>query len=80
MSRRLLTRKRMKQIQFEKDFREIALGEGSVPITDDLINELVKIGKWNENQLKEYQKAGCVYHPRRQSIFYPPEFGSSEDF
>jgi hypothetical protein len=48
------------------------------PITDELINELVKKG-WSGEDLKRQRNKGGKYSRTRNSIIYPPDFGSSED-
>jgi hypothetical protein len=53
-------------------------GEGLEPITDELINELVKKG-WSGEDLKRQRNKGGKYSRTRNSIIYPPDFGSSED-
>jgi hypothetical protein len=55
------------------------LGDGAEPVTDELINELVDNG-WSEVELRRYQQEGAIYSRPRNSMLYPPEYGSSEDF
>ncbi len=62
-----------------KEFRELFLGDGAEPVTDELINELVDNG-WSEVELRRYQQEGAIYSRPRNSMLYPPEYGSSEDF
>jgi len=71
--------KKKKLNKTSKKFREVFLGEGAESITDDLIKELVNEG-WNESELRSYQQEGAIYSRPRDSILYPPEFGSSEDY
>jgi hypothetical protein len=71
--------KNKKSQKVPKEVRELFLGEGSEAITEELINELVGKG-WNESQLRSYQKEGALYSRPRNTILYPPDFGSSEDF
>jgi hypothetical protein len=54
-------------------FRTVFLGEGAVPLTDDVIADLVRKG-WPEGNLREAQAAGAAYNTLRNSIVYPAEY------
>ena len=45
------------------------------PLTEKLIAELVAADKWDEKDLREWQKLGYVYNRKRGSILSMPEFG-----
>ena len=71
--------KKRKRAKLSKDFRHLFSRDGTEPITDELINELVGKG-WSMDELKAQRNKGGRYSRVRDSIIYPPEFGSSEDF
>ena len=64
----------MKNEQAIETFERVFLGKGSEPLTDELISELVKTEGIPENDLKELQKLGAVYHRDKKSFTLPPEF------
>jgi hypothetical protein len=70
--------KKRKTKKLFKDLKHIFFGEGTEPITDELINELLTKG-WSKKDLVSYRNNGGQYSRPRNSIIYPPEFGSSED-
>lgn len=45
--------------------------EGSVPLTDAIIQELVEKGLAREDALKEAKGFGARYHPVRNSLIFP---------
>jgi hypothetical protein len=45
--------------------------EGSVPLTDAIIQELVEKGLAKEDQLQEAKAFGARYHPVRNSLIFP---------
>jgi len=53
-------------------FSDIFLGENQVPITDTLIEQLVKTGMKREDLLY-MQKEGARYSTTRKSFLFPPE-------
>jgi len=55
--------------------------EGSVPLTDAIIQELVERGLAKEDQLTEAKAFGARYHPVRNSLIFPfdPADGEEED-
>lgn len=50
-------------------------GEGAIPITDDLIKDLVTHYQWSEQDLIRAKEAGALYSLPRNSLIFPPEFG-----
>ncbi len=62
---------------FSDDFKDVWLGENQVPITDELIEELVKKGM-NREELVYMQKEGARYSTTRKSFLFPPEGGLAE--
>lgn len=54
--------------------RQIFLGEGLEPLTDELIIELVEFQKMPEKDLLEFRKLGAQYSRPRNSIVFPPVF------
>lgn len=53
-----------------RDVREVFLGEGLVPLTDELVRELVREGDWREADLLQAQALGAEYHPGRDSLIF----------
>ena len=51
--------------------RQVFLGEGLEPLTDDLINELVEIQRMPKKDLLEFRKKGAQYSRPRNSIVFP---------
>lgn len=51
--------------------RQVFLGEGLEPLTDDLINELVEIQRMPKKDLFEFRKKGAQYSRPRNSIVFP---------
>ena len=70
--------KKKKREKLSKDFKHLFSRDGTEPITDELINELVEKG-WSGEDLKKNRNKGGKYSRTRNSIIYPPDFGSSED-
>jgi len=60
-------------------FRDIFLGENQIPITDTLIEQLVKDGMRREDLL-HMQKEGARYSTTRKSFLFPPEGNFDELF
>lgn len=60
----------------EQDLREIFFGEGSEPITIQLIEQLVRQG-WDRMTLLDARKGGAVYNRQRHTILFPPQFFES---
>lgn len=52
----------------EKDIREVFLGEGAVPLTDEVVKMLVEEKGWPEDDLRDAQEMGAKYHPGRESL------------
>jgi hypothetical protein len=61
----------MTEQEQDKIFRQVILGEGQVPLTDDLIQELVKKG-WPEKDLRIFKAQGAMYSVPRNSIIHQP--------
>ena len=55
--------------------------EGSVPLTDAIIQELVEKGLAKKEQLVEAKAFGARYHPVRNSLIFPfdPADGPDDD-
>ncbi|MBD0318750.1 MAG: hypothetical protein ICV87_00345 [Gemmatimonadetes bacterium] len=45
--------------------------EGSVPLTDAIIQEIVEKGLAREEALQEAKAFGARYHPVRKSLIFP---------
>jgi hypothetical protein len=73
-------RKRVKRVRERRGlsadtfFRQVFLGEGTVPLTDELIAELVIAG-WDRGQLLKWRAAGYVYSQPRGTVLSPIEHG-----
>jgi hypothetical protein len=61
-----------RDIGTDKELREIFFGEGSEPITENLIEELAGEG-WDRIVLLDARKGGAVYNRKRNSILFPPK-------
>lgn len=61
------------------DFADIFLGENQVPLTDELIEQLVEEGI-NREELLYMQKEGARYSTSRKSFMFPPEGDLDEIF
>ena len=66
---------RQRKNKAPKKLRQVFGGEGTEPLTDELIEKLVKKG-WEREQLLYHRSNGGVYSIPRDSVLYPPEFGS----
>ena len=53
------------------DFADIFLGQNQVPLTDELIDRLVKGKDMNRDELKYMQKEGAQYSISRNSFIFP---------
>ena len=53
--------------------------EGSVPLTDAIIQELVEKGLAKQDQLQEARAFGARYHPIRNSLIFPFDPGAGDD-
>lgn len=58
--------------------------EGSVPLTDAIIQEIVEKGLAKEEALVEAKAFGARYHPVRNSLIFPfdpsdPDAGDDEE-
>jgi hypothetical protein len=62
----------------EQDVRQIFFGEGTEPITDELIKELVEKG-FPRNDLLYLKNEGAMYSRPRNSFIFPPEFEAVGD-
>lgn len=60
---------------FTQDQRQIFLGEGNLPLTPALMNQLVEEKGLKEEDLKQFAEMGAQYCPSRNSFIMP-----SEDF
>jgi hypothetical protein len=58
----------------DKTVEQIFLGKDNEPLTDELIEELIKTQGIPENDLRELQKMGATYCRPHNSFFTPPEF------
>ncbi len=52
---------------------DIFLGQNQIPVTDELIDQLVKDKGWNRDDLIQFKKDGAQYSVSRDSFIYPPE-------
>lgn len=55
------------------DFADIFLGENQIPLTDELIEKLVKEEGMSKDDLKYLQQEGAQYSITRKSFIFPPE-------
>jgi len=55
----------------DKTFRQVFLGEGLEPLTNELIDELVRVQKMPKKDLLKFQKQGAQYSRPRNSIVFP---------
>jgi len=55
------------------NFADIFLSQNQVPITDELIDRLVKEKGMNRDELKYMQKEGAQYSISKDSFIFPPE-------
>jgi hypothetical protein len=53
-------------------FDQIFLGQGTEPLTDELIRELVAKG-WQEQELRSMKETGAMYSRPRNSLIFPTE-------
>ena len=53
--------------------------EGSVPLTDAIIQELVEKGLAKQEQLVEAKAFGARYHPVRNSLIFPFDPSAGDD-
>jgi len=60
-----------------KSTRQLFLGEGTEPLTNELIEELVLKG-WKKSDLLYHRQRGGMYSRPRNTVFYPPEHGTME--
>ncbi|HYW05802.1 MAG TPA: hypothetical protein VE913_02535 [Longimicrobium sp.] len=51
--------------------------EGSIPLTDAIISELVERGLARKEALVEAKAFGARYHPQRNSLIFP--FDATDD-
>lgn len=56
----------------EKRIDQIFGGEGAVPLSPEIIRQLVATG-WEEEPLLEAARVGAKYSPARGSLLFPPE-------
>lgn len=61
------------QCQEPSDIGDIFLGQNQVPLTDELIDRLVKEEGMNKNDLKHMQKEGAQYSTTRKSFIFPAD-------
>lgn len=54
----------------DADIRQIFLGEGSEPLTDELIDELVS-GGWEREGIEYARDNGGAYSRPRHSLIFP---------
>ncbi|CCK81558.1 uncharacterized protein TOL2_C34010 [Desulfobacula toluolica Tol2] len=59
--------------QMPDEFSDIFLGQNQVPLTDELIEHLVKEKGMNREELIYMQKEGAKYSVSRNSFIFPPE-------
>jgi hypothetical protein len=60
--------------KFDEEFSQLFGGEGEIPLTPDVIKELVAKG-WSEDDLNYAASSGAMYSTVRKSILFPPEMG-----
>ena len=58
---------------FTQEQRKIFLGEGNLPLTPELIKELIEEKGLKEEDLNQFAEMGAQYCPSRNSFIMPPE-------
>jgi len=66
-------RKRYNQNNVAPVSMEMLLGKGLEPVTEELIQELLKQGEFKEDDLRTFQEMNFRYSRERGSFFSPPE-------
>lgn len=66
--------KRKKRSTVLRDVRQVFLGEGLVPLTDELIDRLAAEWHADKSDLVTMRDAGGKYSEQRRSIIFPPEW------
>ena len=65
--------KKQKNQMTPKNFIEIFLGENEVPLTDELIDQLVKEKGMDREELIYLRDEGAKYSSKRKSFVFPLE-------